>query len=542
MAAVKHFVCNDQEHERMAVDSLVTQRALREIYLMPFMVCIGIGRPACIMTSYNKVNGTHASENQDLINILKREWRWKGLVISDWYGTYSTARGINAGQDLEMPGPTRWRGGLLENAISVKKVKSSVLDERVEAVLQIGSRAATSGIPGDAKEEELNQPHDRELLRRLVTDSVVLLKNDSSILPFDASKTVAVIGPNGKAPSYAGGGSATLNPYYTVSPFEGISNKHVNPEFSVGAQAHKFLPLLDSRFKSHGDSVGFQFQVFNKPPGDATRRLLDEQHLTSSNILLVDYKAPDFDRSDFYVDLDAIFTPDEHGRYDFGLIVQGYGQLLIDNTLLVDNTKDQKLGTAFFGHGTEEKIGSIDLEKGRPYSLKIEFSTPATQGGFSPGGLRIGCCKRIDPIAAIKDAAKLAAKVEQTAVFVGLNSDWESEDFDRPNMNLPGPHTDDLVRAVLKANPNAVIVLQSGTPVTMPWADDAKCIVQAWYGGNEAGNGLADILFGEVNPVSSLTCIENALRHFKPTYSLVFCSRANCPFPSPGSFQTIPLT
>ena len=500
----KHFVCNDQENERMAVNSIVTERALREIYLMPFMLAVKAARPAAVMTAYNKVNGIHVSENKGIIDILRKEWGWEGLVMSDWFGTYSTSDGINAGQDLEMPGPTKWRGQLLSFAVEKNKVKAHILDERVRAVLNTVKQAAKSGVAEGAEEKGLNRPQDQEFLRRVAAESIVLLKNDDGILPFDKSNSVAVIGPNAKVATFAGGGSACLTPYYTVTPFEGVSGKCKDVSYALGAQAHKSLPLLGSRIQTLDGKPGFHFRAYDKPPGVKGRRLLDELHLTSSDMFIADYVVPNHDSTIFYVDIDGVFVPEEDGLYDFGLTVQGTGQLFIDGKLVVDNTKNQKRGTAFFGSGTIEETGSVKVEKGKSYMLRTEFATAAASQSFGNGGLRLGCTKRIDHSNAIEEAAKLASEVEQVIVFAGLNSDWEGESFDRPDMDLP-PHSDDLIRVVLAANPNAVIVNQSGTPVTMPWADQAKAVVQAWYGGNETGNGIADVLFGDVNPSGKLS-------------------------------------
>lgn len=159
-ATLKHFVCNDMESERMAVDSLVTDRALREIYLVPFMIAIEMAKPRAVMTSYGKVNGTHAAENHRILqDILRDEWKWKGLVMSDWYGTYSTSEAINAGLDLEMPGPSRWRGEALGVAVSSNKVKRSTLDERVRNVLKLIKHGLeNTSIPPNAPEKQLNTP------------------------------------------------------------------------------------------------------------------------------------------------------------------------------------------------------------------------------------------------------------------------------------------------------------------------------------------------------------------------------------------------
>ena len=500
----KHFVCNDQEHERMGVNSIVTERALREIYLMPFMLVIKDARPAAIMAAYNKVNGLHASENEALIDILRKEWKWEGLVMSDWFGTYSTSDGINAGQDLEMPGPTRWRGDLVSHAVKNKKVKPHVLDDRVRAVLNLVKLAAKSGVAEAAIEKGFNRPEDQEFLRRVAAESIVLLKNDKDVLPLNKDKGLAVIGPNAKIATYAGGGSACLTPNYTVTPFEGVSGKCADISFAQGAQTHNFLPLLGSQMRTLDGKPGFTFRAYDKPPAAKDRQLLDELHLTSSDMFIADYDVPNYDSSVLYVDIDGIFTPEEDGRYDFGLTVQGTGQLFLNGKLLVDNIENQKPGTAFFGGGTVEEIASVNLERGKSYTLRTEFGTAAASQGFGKGGIRLGCAKHIDRAEAIRQAAKLASEIEQVVIFAGLNSDWEGESFDRPNMDLP-TGSDELIKAVLAANSNTAIVIQSGTPVTMPWADQAKAIVQAWYGGNETGNAIADVLFGDMNPSGKLS-------------------------------------
>ncbi|KAF6225031.1 hypothetical protein HO133_010226 [Letharia lupina] len=507
----KHFVCNDQEHERLAVDSIVTDRALREIYLMPFMLAIKNARPKAVMTAYNKVNGTHAAENPKVLDILRKDWGWEGLLMSDWYGTYSTSEGINAGLDLEMPGPTQWRGAALSHAVTSNKVRQHVLDERARAVLKTIKEAAKSGVVEDAKEGGLNRPEDQRFLRRVAAESIVLLKNETSILPFDKSKTVAVIGPNAKVATYSGGGSASLLPYYTVTPFDGVSSQCGSVRFSQGAYSHKELPLLGKSLRTSDGRPGFDFRAYDKPVNAADRKLLDTLHLTDSYMFVMDYKVPNYTSSTYYVDVEGVFTPEEEGTYEFGLTVQGTGQLFIDGKLIVDNVHDQRPGTAFFGSGTVEEIGSMALEAGKSYKVRVEFGTAPTAKSssratvsFGAGGLRVGGCKRIDPEKAIVDAVKLASEVEQVVVFAGLNSDWEGEGSDRPDMDLP-PYSDELISKVLDANPKAAIVLQSGTPVTMPWVDKACALVQAWYGGNETGNAIADVLFGDVNPSGKLS-------------------------------------
>ncbi|KAL8796014.1 MAG: hypothetical protein Q9195_001590 [Heterodermia aff. obscurata] len=507
----KHFVCNDQEHERMAVNSIVTDRALREIYLMPFMLAIKNARPAALMTAYNKVNGIHASENPGLYRILREEWKWEGLVMSDWFGTYSTSDAINAGLDLEMPGPTRWRGEALPHAATSNKIKPHVLDERVRAVLQTVKLSGKSGIRQNAPESKLDRHQDRILLRRTAAESLVLLKNEHQTLPLDKSKPVAIIGPNAKTTAYSGGGSASLLPYYTVTPFNGmVSHASSDVHYTLGAYGHKQLPLLGTQLETHDGNSGFIFRVYDKPASDFPREIYQELHLTDSYMLLSDHKVPNLKGPLYYIDIEGFFVPAEDGLYDLGLTVEGTARLFVDDKLVVDNATRQRPGTAFFGNGTMEETAVVDLKAGQRYAIKVEFGTAPTSTlekhgtvSFGPGGLRIGGCKRIDPEAAIAEAVGLASRVGQVVLFAGLNGDWEGEGADRPDMDSPA-NVDKLIESVLAVNPKAVIVLQSGTPVTMPWVDQAGAIVQAWFGGNETGNAIADVIWGEVNPCGKL--------------------------------------
>ena len=432
------------------------------------------------------------------------------------YGTYSTPDAINAGLDLEMPGPPRWRGGALPHAVTSNKIPMHVLNERVRAVLRTVKLAAKSGVPENAPEGKLDRPKDRALLRRLATDSIVLLKNERKNLPLDKTKPIAVIGPNTKSAAYCGGGSASLTPYYTVTPFDGVSAQcQSDVRYELGAYGHKELPLIGRLLQTFDGKPGFRFRSYDKPPGDSDRKLLDELHLTNSYMFLMDYKVPYIPKDTvFYIDVEGIFVPKEDGIYDFGLTVEGTARLFVDGKLLIDNATKQRPGTTFFGAATVEERAYLDLRAGKAYTIKVEFGSGPTSTlersaiiSFGPGGLRIGGCKRLDPEAEIVKAVQLASEVDQVVIFAGLNGDWEGEGFDRPDMDSP-PYIDQLIERVLDVNPKAVIVLQSGCPVAMPWADKARSVLQAWYGGNETGNAIADVLYGEVNPVSRCLCSE----------------------------------
>jgi beta-glucosidase len=192
-ATLKHFVCNDQEHKRNAVQAMISERALREIYALSFQIAIkeSSPQPGAVMTAYNGINGVYCSENEKLLEgMLRREWGWDGLVMSDWYGTYTTTDAVNAGLDLEMPGPPRFRGELLKFNVGTDKVREHVLDKRVRAMLKFIKKCAASGVGEGAEEREEDTEETRELLRRIGGESLVLLKNEGNLLPLKKNKKV----------------------------------------------------------------------------------------------------------------------------------------------------------------------------------------------------------------------------------------------------------------------------------------------------------------------------------------------------------------
>jgi beta-glucosidase len=410
-----------------------------------------------------------------------------------------------------MPGKTRWRGGALAHAVSSNKVHEFILDERVRNVLNLINYVEPLGIPENAEEKVLNRPEDQALLRRAAAESVVLLKNDDNVLPLKKEKSIAVIGPNAKIAAYCGGGSASLDAYYTITPYDGVvAQSKGEVQFAQGAYSHKDLPLIGPLLKTEDGKTGFTFRVYDEPASSSNRELLHELHLVSSLGFLMDYRHPKIKSFLYYVDMEGYFTPEEDGTYDFGVTVVGTGKLLVDNEVVVDNTKNQRLGSAFFGNGTIEERGSKELKAGQTYKITLQFGTAPTSDIdtrgvviFGPGGFRFGAARRTTQEELISKAVALASKSDQVVLFAGLTSEWETEGYDRDDMNLP-PGCDELISQVLDANPNTVVVIQSGTPVTMPWASKAKSILQAWFGGNECGNGIADVIYGNVNPSAKL--------------------------------------
>ncbi|KAH8601980.1 glycoside hydrolase family 3 protein [Bisporella sp. PMI_857] len=513
VATIKHFLCNDQEDERNMTNAIITERALREIYALAFQLVVRDSNPGCFMSSYNKINGVHVSENPKILkDILRGEWGWRGCVMSDWWGTYSTTGAINAGLDLEMPGATKWRGQILLQAVSVNKVPQHVLDERARNVLKLVNRCAASQIPENAPETtDNNTPETAAFLRKIGGESIVLLKNERNTLPLKKDKKTLILGPNAKFAAYHGGGSASLAAYYAVTPFDAISEQLKSPpEYTVGCYAHKELPLLGHQLKTDKGEPGITFRAYNDPPSVKGREIADEIILTKTELLMMDYYCAKLKDPLWYADIEGFFTAEEDGEFELGLGVYGTANLYVDGDLIIDNSTKQTKGTMFFSCGTIEEKGILPIKKGQIYGFKVEFASapsckldPGSNTLFGSGAVRLGGAKVISPEEEIKHAAALAKDSDQVIICAGLNSDWESEGYDRQEFGLPG-YMDSLIAEVSAANPSTVVVIQSGTPVAMPWLSSVNALVQAWYGGNETGNAIADILFGNVNPSAKL--------------------------------------
>lgn len=511
-ATIKHFVCNDLEDKRMSSNSIVSERALRELYLMPFQIVQRDAKPYAFMTAYNLLNGLHCSENPRLLqDILREEWKFDGLVMSDWFGVYSTTEAIKAGLDLEMPGPSYIRGDQITTAIRCGKLKVPDIDCRVRTVLRFIQKLLPLGIPSNAPEKTIESPEISALLRRLSSESIVLLKNENMVLPLQKNKSTAVIGPNAASAAYCGGGSASLLPSYTVTPLDAVKSKTSDVQYELGAPGWKQLPLLSQVAKMADDRRGLTMKVYLEPPSTENRKVVEERVIHNSYLLLFDYKNPKLNTNLWYADIDCSVRPDETAEYEFSCSVAGTAKIFVDGRLVVDNMTKQVEGDSFMGTGTREELGLIKLEEGKSYNVHVEFGTMPTMTfqkdgiiSFGAGGIRLGFARKIQLDKEIERAVRLAKSVEQVVLCVGLNSDWESEGYDREHMDLP-PGSDRLVEAVIAANPRTVVVNQSGTPVTMPWAGRCAAILQAWYGGNETGNGIADVLFGDTNPSGKLS-------------------------------------
>lgn len=495
-ACIKHYVCNESELERNTIDSVVGERALRELYLPPFKAAVQEADTWGIMSAYNKVNGTFASENPyTLIDILRDEWGFEGIVMSDWFGTKSTAASVNGGQDLEMPGPPAWRGDKLLATVQAGEAEEEAITRAARNMLYTIQRAGAFEQPEEVPEKAIDNPDHRALIREAAAEGIVLLKNTDNILPLDPTKmdTVAVIGPNARTAQIMGGGSAQVNSHYRVTPYDGFvakAGEDMELAYAVGTTNHKNLPALETRWlstsKGNSESTsGFSGEYFDNLDLSG-EPVFQETIMTSERMWFGDFSDA-VDINAFSARFTSTLTAPESGLYTFSLISVGLTRLLINGKQVIDNWDEQQRGDFFFGMGSSEVLYEADLEAGQKLELVIEYS----KAGTMPLSIfRVGC---LPPMAddTIGEATALAAESDVAVVYVGHSGEWETEGQDRPDMDLVCEQNA-LVEAVAAANPNTVVVLNTGSPITMPWLDKVAAVVQAWFPGQECGNAITD--------------------------------------------------
>jgi beta-glucosidase len=492
--SVKHFAANDSEHERMTISSEVDERTLREITLPPFEAAVREAGAWSVMGAYNKLHGTYCCEHPWLLDeLLKQEWEFDGVVVSDWYATHSTAPSANAGLDLEMPGPPQWFGPKLADAVRAGEVDEKRLDDMARRILLVLERAGALDAPTPGPEESVDDPVDRDVAQRAASGSFVLLQNRGNTLPLENLATIALIGPNADIPHVMGGGSARVPTHDLVSPLVGMRHRFADVEIlhERGCTNHKITPSLDTRFVD--GALQIEYYAGRERTGDPVL-VEDTQRAYFTWMGPVGGGVPD----DFSVRLHATLVPPESGAWTMSIVQAGRARVLVDGDVVLDNWNPTERGEAFYGMGSKELVDTIDLVAGTRYDLVVE-AIPAAP---ALGGLSVG----LEPPAGddlVDRAVEAARRADVAVLVVGSDGQWETEGNDRESMTMPGAQ-DELVRAVAAANPRTVVVVNAGSPVSMPWAEDVAAILQCWFAGEEWGNALADVLSGDVSPSGKL--------------------------------------
>ncbi|GAA3652533.1 beta-glucosidase family protein [Microbacterium marinilacus] len=498
-ATPKHYVANDFERERFTADVRVDERPLRELYLRAFEDAVRNARAWALMSAYNSINGSTATESPLLHAPLNTEWGFDGVVVSDWTAVRSVEASAAADQDLEMPAPGVW-GDALAAAVREGRVAESAIDRKVTRILGLAARVgALEGF-----EPVSVAPTWREdgvgFAREAAAEGMVLLRNDG-VLPLAAPLArVAVIGDNAVRARTQGGGSATVLPESVTTPLDGLRRALPDAEvdYRVGALAQSGVaefPLAQIRNPATGEP-GARVRLF-----DAAGTEIHHEDRRATSLVWFGGEAPVARTAS--IELHTVYTPVETGAVRIGFGSVGLGRVHLDGALVHEadvSAEGDDLGAALLQ--PPSSTVEVDVVAGRPIDVRVTLARHAPGTGDLDGamGLDIGWEPAgVDADALIAEAVDAAAAADVAVVVVGTGAKVESEGFDRESLALPG-RQDDLVAAVTAANPRTVVVVNAGAPVLMPWRDDVAAVLVGWFGGQEFGSALADVLVGHAEP------------------------------------------
>ena len=505
-ACVKHYVANESETQRRTVDVRVSEAALRELYLLPFEICVADAHPWTIMAAYNNVNGVAATEQDELNNgVLKSEWGWDGLLMSDWGATKTAAPAANGGLDLVMPGPRGPWGEQLLAAVRSGDLAESTIDDHLARLLRLAGRVgALRGIAAEHTAElgplvAADSTAMRLSLRNLATAGMVLLKGQD-LLPIDDSlitddSPLVLIGRHALETTLQGGGSASVRPPHQISIADGLTEAlGENRVQAVDGVAVRIIPaaaapesIVDPRTGRPGmrvtsfDGSGAEQASTSNDVGEILLGLSDGPHEGASVLELA-----------------------------AELVAPPGSQLLVGV---------RGLGEWTLSYGDETYAFATGLRPGE--SEEVGFMVPPSWTHVvkaAPGRIlvaRLVISERIalaglvvQPVPVpdqelITEAVRAARDAEPAVVVVGLTAEQETEAIDKSTLALPG-RQDDLVRAVASAARRTVVVINSATPVLMPWLQDVDAVLWIGLPGQEGGHAVADVLLGKAEPTGRL--------------------------------------
>ncbi len=493
-ATIKHFMGNNQEFLRHDGDSIIDERTMREIYLPTFEAAVKEAHVGAIMDSYNLINGQHATQNAFLNDdVAKKEWRFEGVIMSDWDATYDGVAAANGGLDLEMPAGKFMNRATLLPAVKTGKVSETTIDDKVRRILRTAIRFGWL----DRAQTDLSVPlyNERggEVALEVARSGMVLLKNDQSLLPLDKGKiqSIAVIGPDAYPAQVVGGGSAGVRPFGAVSYLEGLAEylgANVKVYYDRGIPSlYDLADGTEFSVDAAGQHAGIQLEAFNNVSlsGTPAASRID-QHISADHSL-----GDGVNQNEVSARWSGYFTPASPGEHIF--FVEGPGEgggyrLYVDDKLVLDSWELAR---------AQLSQARLSLAAGA-HKIRFEYSVHWSWGGPS---VKLGIAR---PEAVVSASAQtLASKADAVVVAVGFDPDSESEGADR-TFELP-PAQDELIRRVGAANKNTIVVVTSGGAVDMnAWLGQVPALFESWYAGQAQGTALAQLMFGEYSPSGKL--------------------------------------
>jgi beta-glucosidase len=530
-ATAKHYVGNDAETERWTADSRIDETTLRELYLVPFEACVTEAECALVMAGYNKVNGATMTEHGHLLRtVLKQEWGFAGAVVSDWFAARSTEPTALAGLDLVMPGPDGPWGGELAAAVARGAVSEAEVDEKVLRLLRV---ARLVGALGGPQRTALPGPHaDRAVLRAAAVGSFVLLRNSAGTLPLTPDGgSIALLGPNALSPQYQGLGSAQVGAAFAVSPAEGLRRAlGGRAELTVRQGCRTWLttplPPPAALIDPVSAAPGARLEIRGADGELRHAEVREHPEVTWWDPFPPEVLRPGVKEMTFH----TCFVAQSSGPHRFA--VAGLGALRLElsgpavagaggapaagataveatavEAAAVGATAGDRLVLTGAAPGGKDPVDALS----RPFEVaadldldagdRVEVFAVCDPSGHSNGFTRfqVGIVAMPEEDTLIKEAVSAAQSSDVAIVVVGSAAGSESEGYDRDSLALPG-RQDELVSAVAAVNSRTVVVVNSGMPVLMPWADQVAAIVQVWFPGQEFGHALADVLLGDAEP------------------------------------------
>lgn len=497
-ATVKHYVANDSETERFTASAEVSERALRELYLAPFEAVVREAGAWAVMSAYNAVNGVPMTTNGDLqIGVLRQEWGFDGVVVSDWMAAHDTVGTAIGGLDVVMPARGSPWGSKLVAAVREGVVPPAVIDEHVSRVLLLAARVgALAGVAEAVPLERRPAAIDgAALAREVAIRSFVLASNRGRVLPLHPPSltTVALIGALAKEATVLGGGSATVFPAHVTAPLEGLAAAlpgEVTLRYAMGNDPRAHLA------PAAGPAWSGLRAVFR----DASGTALHAAPLATAAGRWMELPAGVEPGALASVEIAGRLTAAASGTHRLGIrgigrfTLTAAGSVLFDGEVRPDSTDFSRMFLA-----PPERRLPLPLEAGGHADVTlVKPLSPGEAGALVSMSLGYGEPAGTDD-ELLAEAERTAAASDVAIVVVGTTDEIESEGFDRTSLALPG-RQDELVRRVAAAAPRTVVVVSAGSPVELPWADEVDAVLLTWFGGQELGPALADVLLGTSEP------------------------------------------
>ncbi|MFT3797412.1 glycoside hydrolase family 3 protein [Microbacterium sp.] len=549
-ACAKHYAINNQEDHRSSIDAVIDERTMMELYLPPFEALVQEGQVASMMASFNRVNGTFACDNSELLtDILRDRLGFRGWIMSDYGANHSTAESANAGLDQEQPGEGFW-GAKLWHAWNDGEVSEETLDEKVRRILR--PLIGMGQLENRTTIEDFDAEAHHDIAQSIAERSMVLLRNDG-VLPLRGVRKIALIGSDVDDVTAKGGGSSQVLPTKVVSPLAGLREAFGDDVEIVTAYGSN--PITPAALLPGPDAIPASF--FTAPNGD---KGLHADFYTSTDfsgdplvsrtegaaeLLLGFHNFPGFNASSArYPLLPGELNNKLSVRYtgtltvpvtgDYEVVVTSLGSYTLSIGGVVHRSKERVSGAlqtsyepvassgaaAGVGHaavsgfrgsvggggGTADAAADLDeivftLEAGAPYDVVFEYATdhPAFEDNWLLGAkVRLGWNPPAGVHSPDVEAATALAREADVAIIAARS--YEAEGDDRPHMGLPSGQND-LIASVLASGTPTVVVLMTGSPIdTTVWGGQPNAILQAWFPGQAQGGALANVLTGVVEP------------------------------------------